>query len=87
MKTVIAGLVGFVALAALAGQALAQDGCKDSRSSCSQLNASCEKACQGGNNPSACIARTCSIALTGCKANGVWKSVVSPACWKTNIRS
>jgi hypothetical protein len=25
--------------------------------------------------------------MTGCKANGVWKSVLSPACWKTNNRS
>lgn len=84
---VMISLFGFVALAAMAGQALAQEGCRDSRNSCSQLNASCEKACQGGNNPSACVARTCSVSLTGCKANGVWKSVLSPACWKTNNRS
>jgi len=67
--------------------ASAQEGCRASQNSCSQINASCEQNCQKGNNPSACVARLCSVPLSGCKANGVWKSVASQSCWKTNNRS
>jgi predicted secreted protein len=66
----------------------AQEGCKTVQFSCSQMNQRCERACQSGRDPSICIARTCSIAMTGCKSTGTWKSqVAGAACWKTNNRS
>jgi len=77
-----------LATATLAPAALAQEGCKPSKLSCSQLNAGCEKTCQNFPNPSACIARSCTVNLTSCKANGVWKSAATAsACWKTTNRS
>lgn len=78
-----------VTLACLAhgGSAWAQEGCKTVQRSCSQMNTECESRCQNGNNPSACIARLCSVHLSSCKANGVWKPAGGAACWKTNNRS
>ncbi len=67
--------------------AVAQDGCQQVQRSCSQMNARCESTCQAANNPSACIARVCSVNLTSCKANGIWKPAGGAACWKTNNRS
>ncbi len=87
MKTIIGVMFGVLLFAAAPEFAIAQEGCRAARGSCSQMNADCEKKCQAGTNPSACVARVCSGAMTGCKANGVWKSVLSPACWKTNNRS
>ncbi|MGX5734349.1 hypothetical protein [Bosea thiooxidans] len=87
MKALI--LIALCVSAVTAGSraASAQEGCRASQYSCSQMHASCEQRCQNGNNPSACIARTCSVSLSGCKANGIWKSVASPSCWKINNRS
>ncbi|AMJ63076.1 hypothetical protein AXW83_24725 [Bosea sp. PAMC 26642] len=83
----IASMAGLIALAAMAGSAVAQEGCKTSQLSCSQISADCTKKCQSANSPSACEARLCTVPFSTCKANGVWKSVASPACWKTNNRS
>ncbi|MCU4179424.1 hypothetical protein [Bosea sp. BH3] len=87
MKAVILIALGLSASMAGYGPAGAQEGCRASQNSCSQINASCERNCQKGNNPSACVARLCSVPLSGCKANGVWKSVASQSCWKTSNRS
>lgn len=87
MKSVIAIVFSLFALASAPHPAFAQEGCKVAQSSCSQMNANCEKLCQNSNNPSACVARSCSGALTVCKANGVWRSPGSPGCWKTNNRA
>jgi len=67
--------------------AAAQEGCRQVQASCSQMNQTCERNCQNGNNPSACIARFCSVNMNSCKANGVWKPQGGAACWKTNNRS
>ncbi len=67
--------------------AQAQDGCKVVNASCSQMNARCERNCQNNNNPSACIARACSVNLTSCQANGIWQPRGGAACWRTNSRS
>lgn len=88
MRALTAFLLGSLMLAAAAHPAIAQEGCKTAQSSCSQMNATCEKNCQGAsNNPSACIARSCSTTLSTCKANGVWKAPGSAGCWKTTNRS
>lgn len=87
MKAIVRMAFVAVMLAASAISGAAQEGCKTAQSSCSQLNADCERKCQNGNDPSACVARFCSVALTACKANGVWKVARSPGCWKTNNRS
>jgi len=87
MKSLLAIALGLSALMMGYQTAGAQEGCRGVQSSCSQMNASCEQKCQGGNNPSACVARLCSVPFTGCKVNGVWKSVASPTCLKTNNRS
>ena len=87
MKAMILIALGLSALMAVNLPAGAQEGCRASRISCSQMNANCERNCQNGNNPSACVAQLCSVALNGCKANGVWKAATSPGCWKTNNRS
>lgn len=87
MKAMFAIALGLSAMMAAHQTAGAQEGCRAAQSSCSQMNASCEQKCQAGNNPSACVARLCSVPFSGCKANGVWKSVASPTCLKTNNRS
>ncbi|HEY5796304.1 MAG TPA: hypothetical protein VIU82_14955 [Bosea sp. (in: a-proteobacteria)] len=88
MKNTTALLLGLIMLTSTLQPATAQDGCKAAQSSCSQMNATCEKNCQGaGNNPSGCIARSCSTTFNTCKANGVWKAPGSAGCWKTNNRS
>lgn len=87
MKTLIASVFGLVALVATTTIASAQDGCKAAQNSCTQMNATCEARCQNTNNPSTCVARSCSGALNTCKANGVWKSPGSAGCWKTNNRT
>jgi hypothetical protein len=51
------------------------------------MNARCERNCQNNNNPSACIARACSVNLTSCQANGIWQPRGGAACWRTNSRS
>lgn len=79
--------MGFLVALFVATVGNAQEGCRASQRSCSQMNADCEQKCQGGNNPSACVARICSNAFTGCKANGVWKGAAATACWKTGNRS
>lgn len=87
MKNATAPLLGLIMLAATLHPATAQEGCKTAQSSCSQMNATCEKNCQGSNNPSACVARSCSSTLNTCKANGVWKAPGSAGFWKTNNRA
>ncbi len=88
VNSMTALLVGLAILAATLHPAIGQDGCTAARSSCSQMNASCEKTCQGAsNNPSACISRSCSATLNTCKATGIWKPAGSAGCWKTNNRS
>ena len=87
MKAVIAITLGVATLIAGYQTAGAQEGCRAVQSSCSQMNASCERNCQAGNNPSACAARLCAVPFSGCKANGIWKSASSPTCLKTNNRS
>ncbi len=87
MNAITALVFGLIALASMPHPAVAQDGCKAAQSSCSQMNASCEQKCQGAsNNPSGCIARSCSATFSTCKANGVWKVPGSAGCWKTNNR-
>lgn len=84
---IIAGIC-VTALLGAAGMAAAQEGCRQVRQSCSTMFKECERRCQSGNNPSACVARTCSTPFNGCKANGVWRSVVTgSACWSTTDRS
>jgi len=87
MKALILMTLCLSALMAVNRPAGAQEGCRTSQISCSQMNANCERNCQNGSNPSACVAQLCSVALNGCKANGVWKAATSPACWRTNNRS
>lgn len=88
MKNLTVLLFGAILSASTLHPAAAQDGCKAAQRSCSEMNATCEKNCQGAsNNPSACIARTCSVTFNTCKANGVWKAPGSPGCWKTNNRA
>ncbi|WP_306226605.1 hypothetical protein [Bosea beijingensis] len=87
MKVVLAIALGLAALAGGYQTVGAQEACQAARSSCSQMNASCEQKCQAGNNPSVCVARLCSVPFSGCKANGIWKSASSPTCLKTNNRS
>lgn len=68
--------------------ASAQEGCVQSKLSCSQMNVNCEKQCQNARNASACIARACMTALTACQANGIWRSTQNKAaCWKAAGRS
>ena len=87
MKAMTALLLSVSFLAASHQAAMAQEGCRTARSSCSQINADCTQRCQKGTNPSACVARLCTVPFDGCKATGIWKSVASVACWKTNNRS
>jgi len=84
----IAGVAASFAVS-FSGSAFAQDGCKQTASSCSAMFKSCEQNCNKvGNNPSACIARVCTPPLAGCKSNGVWRSVQSgSACWATKNKS
>lgn len=70
-----------------ASSAFAQEGCKPTQSSCSQMKARCEQICTAQANPSRCVAATCEVALPGCKANGVWAVRGGAACWKTSNRS
>jgi hypothetical protein len=67
--------------------AFAQDGCQTVQRSCSQMNQTCEQRCQNQRNPSSCIATACSVNLTSCKSNGVWKPPGGAACWRTSNRS
>lgn len=71
------------------GSPSAQEGCKQTASSCSALFKNCEQNCNKvGSNPSACVARVCTPPLAGCKSNGVWRSVQSgSACWATKNKS
>lgn len=87
MKAVFAITLGLYALLASYQSAGAQEACQAVRSSCSQMNASCEQKCKTGNNPSACVARLCSTPYSGCKINGIWRSASSPTCLKTNNQS
>ncbi len=87
MKAVLAIVLGLAALMAGYQGASAQEGCRAVKSSCTQMNASCEQKCQPSNSPSSCIARLCSVPFSGCKVNGVWKSNASPTCLKTSNRS
>lgn len=87
MKAALAITLGLWALMASHQSVGAQEACQAARSSCSQMNASCEQKCKTGNNPSACVARLCSTPYSGCKINGIWRSASSPTCLKTNDRS
>lgn len=87
MKAALAIALGLWILVAGYQNAGAQEACRPARSSCSQMNASCEQKCKTGNNPSACVARLCSTPYSGCKINGIWRSASSPTCLKTNNRS
>lgn len=88
MKNMTALMLGLIVLTATLHPVIAQDGCKTAQSSCSQMNATCEKNCQGAStNPGACIARSCSSTFNACKTNGVWKAPGSAGCWKTNNRA
>lgn len=87
MKAALAIMLGFSGLLAGSQAAGAQEACRAAQSSCSQMNASCEQKCKTGNNPSACVARLCSVPYSGCKINGIWRSASSPTCLKTNNRS
>ncbi|WP_293865744.1 hypothetical protein [uncultured Alsobacter sp.] len=89
MKTWLAfASVALVATLGAASPSAAQQGCKPTALSCSQLNASCEKTCRAQGKSDACIAQYCSTNLVACKANGVWKSTSSAsACWTTTKRS
>lgn len=87
MKSVLSFAVLLGLCFASSNSVSAQEGCQTVQRSCSQMNQVCERNCQNGNNPSACVARFCSVNLTACKANGVWKPQGGAACWKTNNRS
>lgn len=89
MKTSLA-LAGMLLLAAvgLPSASLAQQGCKATQYSCSQMYADCAKTCRARGSADVCIAKYCSTSLTECKANGVWKSTSSAsACWTTTKKS
>lgn len=76
------------ATAGLAPAAQAQQGCKATPYSCSQLYSDCEKKCRARGSADICIAKFCSTNMTECKANGVWKSTSSAsACWTTTKKS
>jgi hypothetical protein len=76
------------ATAGLAPAAQAQQGCKATASSCSQMYAACEKTCRAQGKSDACIAQYCSTNMTQCKANGMWKSTsAASACWVTTKKS
>jgi len=85
----LAQIIATASLIVLAhSSATAQEGCRASKFSCSQMNADCESKCRkAGNNPAGCIARLCTAALPTCKANGVWRAGSSPACWTTTNRN
>lgn len=87
----LALMTGMAVLLAVAlnSSVSAQEGCRQTASSCSALFKNCEQNCNKvGSNPSACVARVCSQPLEGCKSNGVWRSVQSgSACWATKNRS
>ena len=68
MKAVLAIELGLAALLAGYQAAGAQEGCRAVKSSCSQMNASCEQKCQAGNNPSACVARLCATSVRARRA-------------------
>jgi hypothetical protein len=76
------------ATAGLPSVSHAQQGCKTSTYSCSQLYNDCEKKCRARGTGDICIAKFCSTGLSDCKATGVWKSASSgSACWTTTKRS
>ena len=79
----------FVATAGLAPAAYAQQGCKATQLSCSQLNKTCEQTCKNrGGKADSCIALYCATNMPTCKAEGVWKSTsAASACWTTTKRS
>lgn len=87
MKTVIACVFSLFAFAVTADLSFAQEGCQTTLRSCSKIYQRCESNCQNRNDPGACVARICSPAVVGCRANGVWKASAATACWKTNKRS
>ncbi len=72
----------FLFAGCLANPSNAQEGCRPTASSCTQLYQNCEALCQkNSNNPGACIGRTCATPLTECKGTGVWRSrATSSAC-------
>lgn len=65
----------------------AQENCRPATRSCTEMHATCARICRDGNNPDACIARTCSAALPVCQSTGVWSVRGSATCWKTSNRS
>ncbi len=85
MKAVL-GLTVCACLVFFDGPAWAQEGCRTTANSCTQIYQGCEARCQkSSNNASACIAKVCTTPLTECKGTGVWRSrATSSACWKTN---
>ena len=84
----VAAAFAILALSLAPQAGFAQEGCSQSKFSCSQMNVNCEKQCRQARNAAACVANYCSTSLSTCQATGIWKSVQNKAaCWKASSRS
>lgn len=89
VASLLAVAMAGLAMAGLASSAQAQQGCKATALSCSQLNKACEQTCRNrGAKAESCIALYCATNMPTCKSEGVWKSTsAASACWTTTKRS
>jgi hypothetical protein len=80
-------LLAMVAALSVSQSAFGQDGCKAATQSCSQMTKTCETRCQSSASKAGRCVAICASSHETCRSTGVWKSGMSPGCWRTNNRS